>query len=81
MFQQPQFEIIETPILQLMKSVHFVEMKRKGIDISRPVRDPVIISGMPGSSCQMHLQITNEIMKNLQRKKVIDISASANINK
>jgi hypothetical protein len=48
-----------------MKSVHYVEMKNQGIDISKPLRDPVIASGMPGSSCQMHSHITNEIMKNL----------------
>jgi hypothetical protein len=80
-FEHPQFAINETPILSLMRSVHFVEMMQQGIDISKPQRDPVIISGMPGSSCQMHSQIVNEIMKNMHRKKRIDVSQSNSVNK
>lgn len=36
---------------------------------------------MPGSSCQMHNQIVSEIMKNMQRKKRIDVSQSNSVNK
>lgn len=49
--------------------------------MTRTQRDPVIVSGMPGSSCQMHNQIVVEIMKNLQRKKQLEPSPSNDINK
>lgn len=80
-YKSPQFSILDTPILSLWRSVNYVEQKEKGNDISKPLRDPIIQSGMPGSSCQMHQQITNEIMKNLKRKKSIDQSLSQMINK
>lgn len=49
--------------------------------MSKISRDPVILPGMPGSSCQMHIQIVNDTMKSLKRKKKIDKSESTAINK
>jgi hypothetical protein len=60
----------------LLKQVKILEAKKQGIDMQPVFRDPVIAPGMPGSSCQMHTQITDEIMKNLQRRSPIEVSES-----
>lgn len=81
MFTQPDFFISETPILSLVRSVHAVEQRRQGIESNKVFRDPVILPGMPGSSCQMHIHLVNEAMKGMKRKQKIDKSESTVINK
>lgn len=61
--------------------MNYVDAKRQGIDLSKPVRDPVIPAGMPGNSCQMFHQISSDIMKNLGRKHPLEISESSGVNK
>ena len=69
------FAIQEQPVLQLLKHVEHFEQKKAGLQLSGQ-RDQPILPGMPGSSCQMHSQITSEIMKNLMRHRAMETSES-----